>query len=85
VYVRLAPLPESAPCVGESTIAYVSGSPSVSVAARGTSAKLSSASTAVFGLATGGSFTGLTVIETVATFEVFAPSLAWNVKKSGPL
>ena len=63
----------------------MSGSPSTSVAGRGTSAKLSSASTAEFGLATGGSLTGLTVIETVATFDSLAPSLALKLKVSGPL
>ena len=63
----------------------MSESPSTSVAGSGTSAKLSSASRAVFGLATGGSLTGLTVIETVATFESLAPSLARKLKVSGPL
>ena len=67
------------------TIEYVSGSPSTSVAGRATIANESSARIAEFGLATGASFTGSTVIETVATFESLTPSLALNVKLSAPL
>ena len=83
--MRLLPEPERTPWAGPLTIAYVSGSPSTSVAGRPTIASESSARSAELSVATGGSFTGSTVIETVATFDSLTPSLARNVKLSGPL
>ena len=63
----------------------VSPSTSVSFARTFTSVKLSSATVAVSLTALGGSFTGVTVSETVATFESRVPSFALKVKESGPL
>ena len=66
VYVRVEPEPESVPCAGGVTIAYVSGSPSMSVALSGTSSGVSSATRAELSIATGGSLTGVTVSATKA-------------------
>ena len=78
-------MPESVPCVGAATIEYVSASPSTSLAGRPTDWGVSSASVAELAVATGASFTGFTVSETVAVLELFTPSLDWKVKESGPL
>ena len=61
VYVRIAPEPDSVPCCGWSTISYVSGSPSRSVAWSGMSSGVSWATCAKLSSAAGGSLTGVTV------------------------
>ena len=46
---------------------------------------MSSGVVTAWSLATGASFTGVTVIDTVATFESAVPSFTSKVKASGPL
>ena len=73
------------PWAGAVTTAYVSASPSTSVAASVIATGVSSGVVTAWPSATGASLTGVTVMETVATFESTVPSLALNVKLSGPL
>ena len=75
------------PCVGLPTAVTVSESPSrsESLPRTSTSVRSSSATVAVSLTATGGSLTGNTVSETVATFESTVPSCALKVKLSEPL
>jgi hypothetical protein len=73
------------PCAGWVTIAYVSSVPSASLPDSVIVAGASSSVVTVWSAATGASFTALTVIETVATFESAVPSRAVNEKLSSPL
>jgi len=79
------PIVPSDPCVGPVPIANVNDALSTSVAARVISFAVSSAVVTLCGSATGVLFTAVTVIETVAAVEFKDPSLATNVKLSGPL
>ena len=85
VYVRFGATPLSVPCVGAVTTAYVSVSPSTSVAVSVIALAVSWFVVTLCAVATGASFTGVTVSVTVATFEFSVPSFALNVKLSGPL
>src|SRR5207302_9723890 len=85
VYVTVGATPLSVPCAGAVTTAYVSGSPSTSVAASAIAVAVSWFVVTLCAVATGVSFTGVMVSVTVATFEFSVPSFALNVKLSGPL
>ena len=63
----------------------VSGSPSTSVAVKVMGSAVSSSVLTDLSLATGGSSTGLIVMETVASLLSTVPSLALKVKESEPL
>ena len=63
----------------------MSASPSASVACSVIPTAVSSSVVALPSSATGASFTGVTVIVTVAVFESAVPSFALKVKLSGPL
>ena len=65
--------------------ARLSPSTSLSLARTGTTTAISSVVVAESSLATGGSLTGSTVIETVASLLSASPSFALNVKESLPL
>ena len=83
--MRVAPEPDSVPCAGGVTIAYVSGSPSMSVAWSWTSSGESSATWAELSVATGASLTGVTVNATEAESDPPLPSEIAYVKLSPPL
>jgi hypothetical protein len=90
VYVTFAPpVPTAAvPFNGAVTAVTVNVLPSTSVSFASTLitlALLFFATVALSATATGGSFTAVTVIDTVAAAEANAPSLTVNVKLSGPL
>src|SRR5437899_10492325 len=84
VYVTFGATPLNVPCVGATTMAYVSGSPSTSLAVSVIAFVVSWLVVTLCAFATGGSFTAVTVIVTVATFEFSVPSFALKVKLSGP-
>ena len=85
VYVRFAPVPVSAPFFGCATTVKVRASFSASVADRVIFSAVSSGVASVCAMASGASFTAVTVIPTVATAESSFPSLALKVKESVPL
>src|SRR5262245_33585776 len=66
-YMRLGGAPLKVPCAGGVTIEYVSGLPSTSVPASTIPSTTSSLVATDCGTATGGSFTGVMVMVTVAT------------------
>ena len=59
-------------------------SPSTSAPVMPIVTAVSSGVVTAWSAAVGASFTGATVIDTVATFEAAWPSLAWKVKRSEP-
>ncbi len=73
------------PCVGPATLLYVSVSPSTSVAVTLPVTGVSSFVLLLESLATGASFTAVTVSVTVFVAESAVPSLALKVKLSEPL
>ena len=75
------------PCAGAPTDVTDSASPSTSESFASTATEIapSSSTDAASLTATGASFTGRTVRETVAVFESAVPSFASNVNESGPL
>jgi hypothetical protein len=79
------PIVPSVPCVGAVPIANVNAPLSISVPDNVITAAVSSAVVTLCALDTGASLTAVTVIETVAAGDVKLPSLAVNVKLSGPL
>jgi hypothetical protein len=75
------------PCAGAPTVVTDRASPSMSesFASTATETGPSSPTVAASSTATGASFTGKTVRETVAVFESALPSFTLNVNESGPL
>jgi hypothetical protein len=80
-----APTVPNVPCVGAVPTANVIDALSISVPDSVITAAVSSAVVTLWALATGASFTAVTVMLTVATLESEKPSFALNVKLSGPL
>ena len=78
-------MPESVPFFGGATTVNVSASFSGSVPASLTATGTSSAVVTFSPAAEGASFTGVTMMETVATAESSLPSFALKVKESVPL
>ena len=77
-------MPFNVPLAGGVATAYVKVAPSTSVPAKVRLVEPSSATVTVWAVATGASFTALTVIETVAAAEPTVPSFTVNVKLSLP-
>ena len=65
-------------------VIVVGGSPSASFVSTAMLTPTSSSVPALSSTASGTSFTGVTVIDTVAAGDVSTPSVAVNVKPSGP-
>ncbi len=78
-------MPLSPPWAGPVTTLNVNGSPSASAPVSVTPTGVFCGVKAEPGFAVGGSFTGVTVMLTVAEAEFPVPSLAVKVKLSGPL
>ena len=76
VYVRLAPEPVKAPCVGALVTTNDKVSPSGSLPVRVTGTATSSGVETVALFAVGGLLVWVTVIDTTATFELTVPSFA---------
>ena len=79
------PAPLNDPCCGLARIRKVRGSASTSLPVSVMSRALSSSVVTACGFAIGGSFTAVTPISTIASFESASWSLALKEKLSGPL
>ena len=82
--MRSDPVPVNTPCAGADTTRYVRRSPSTSLAVNGIALAVSSSVAVDWLTATGGLFTGSTVIVTFAGGEPTCPSCTVNSKESGP-
>ena len=83
--MTLGGVPESVPCAGCEPMLKLTVSPSPSEPDKAMETAVSSLVVSVCAVATGGSFTSVTVMETEAGEEELCPSEAANVKLSGPL
>ena len=85
MYVIFGGEPVKLPCAGPVTIEKISGLNSGSLALRKICLDVSCAMMIVCGVAVGGSFTGVIVIETVAGTLSWIPLFTLNLKLSEPL